>query len=811
MKDTIYCIILYIVFSIGYIFKAQEIPMELQNKQIVLLGEQTHGDGATFDAKVEIIKKLHRDFGFTIVLFESGLYDNFKANELYRSKKETISVYEQSVFPIWTNTQAFQNLLDYIEQYPEIKLLGFDCQESGLFQDYYFEDLKKLFQRNNVFISEKDYEILQETMAYDFPEYYLEKSKLQELFSLYDKVQSYLEQIPLSDDFSKIIRQTFKSVRAKVEYEIEYLKEKKIIVQNPRDDQMAKNFAFIAQLYPNEKCIGWGASFHFAKNTNTLEVTEITTSYLKNYLEQLKEITGHVEETYDKGLKQLKELKKAIPMGQILKEKFKDKLYTLAFTSYEGNYLGAHQMVFPQLIPPKNSFEVRMHQQGNNEKWIDLNRSNFSENYYSSLLGYIPLFSDWKLNFDGIYYIPQMYPPELKNYSETYTEESKHNTFKITGKIVDKELQTPIAFADVYYAHNNKSLTTNEEGVFSIANSDNLEEYLVFSAFSYQSDSIQLKNIKTENLEISLQYKEVNELSELVVESKNELSSKEILKRAKENLEQNYTHMPFNQNFYFGIRNYKSDSLRSFGDAYIKTYLDKGNTGSAHSYHHLFGEILQFKSDSKKRNKHEWVGVESLWTTMNRGIIINKANVLYRTSAYDLKKARIVNYEGKEVYLIDFMNHSPNAYNTGYGNPAPVQSKGKIYIDKPTYAILRYEHCVERKMSTKKKINYSFKRYHHIIQTFKEIESKYYQNLLRYSDKTEYYSQNEKQEYLGSTYVIKTLMSTDVETQNVEVLQRPIQELKMKNSHNYSQQFWEKHNFYLEEVIAPFVNCKELY
>jgi erythromycin esterase-like protein len=45
----------------------------LKNKRIVLLGEQTHGDGATFDEKVKIVKHLNNTLGFNTIVFESGL------------------------------------------------------------------------------------------------------------------------------------------------------------------------------------------------------------------------------------------------------------------------------------------------------------------------------------------------------------------------------------------------------------------------------------------------------------------------------------------------------------------------------------------------------------------------------------------------------------------------------------------------------------------------------------------------------------------------------------------------------------------
>jgi erythromycin esterase-like protein len=43
--------------------------------RIVLLGEETHGDGTAFVAKSRVVRFLHEQMGFDVLAFESGFYD----------------------------------------------------------------------------------------------------------------------------------------------------------------------------------------------------------------------------------------------------------------------------------------------------------------------------------------------------------------------------------------------------------------------------------------------------------------------------------------------------------------------------------------------------------------------------------------------------------------------------------------------------------------------------------------------------------------------------------------------------------------
>lgn len=115
----------------------------LKGVEIIALGENTHGLGEVFTAKAELVKFLHQELGFDLVLFESGFGDAALAWEQLDSlsTKEFTSVFSSNFY---YNSEEIENLVNYAKsQNAKLKLQGFDCQPQ---QNYLIKRMTEIVQ-----------------------------------------------------------------------------------------------------------------------------------------------------------------------------------------------------------------------------------------------------------------------------------------------------------------------------------------------------------------------------------------------------------------------------------------------------------------------------------------------------------------------------------------------------------------------------------------------------------------------------------------------------------------------------------------
>lgn len=138
----------------------------LKGVDIIALGENTHGLGEVFTAKVELVKFLHQELGFDMVLFESGYGDAALAWEQFDSlsSKAFTQVFSSNFY---YNTKEIEQLVSYAKaQNGSLSIQGFDCQPQ---QNYLIKRMIEIAQPvDSVFAKQVALEMRGFNMLYQF-------------------------------------------------------------------------------------------------------------------------------------------------------------------------------------------------------------------------------------------------------------------------------------------------------------------------------------------------------------------------------------------------------------------------------------------------------------------------------------------------------------------------------------------------------------------------------------------------------------------------------------------------------------------
>ncbi len=106
------------------------------DSRLVVLGEQSHGDGAVFYAKARLIKFLHQEMGFDVIAWESGMFDCREVDRaLHDPNVKMADIKSMGIFGIWTASAQVKPTLEYVRStlatdHP-METCGFDHQFSG--------------------------------------------------------------------------------------------------------------------------------------------------------------------------------------------------------------------------------------------------------------------------------------------------------------------------------------------------------------------------------------------------------------------------------------------------------------------------------------------------------------------------------------------------------------------------------------------------------------------------------------------------------------------------------------------------------
>lgn len=444
--------------------------------KVVLLGEQSHGDGAVFHAKTRLIKFLHQECGFDVLAFESGLYDCRKGWEQIVQGMPTAEAVSKSVFGIWTRSREFAPLISYLDAAKAtarpLELAGFDCQFTGAnSRDFLLSDLEAFLKSKQIDPSSIDawpefHSLFKSLVSGEYRKKAPKAAAEERFLKTLDEIRGKIPQDSSRERgfWGQLLVNI--GAEARGNFHIARIGQQNMKMEDSqyRDTRMGENIVWLSRLYyPNRKIIVWAASRHNAYALRDVETSNDSLTY--------------------KGF---------INMGDYVREGLGKSAYNLGFTSYQGRFgtwmYGSNALDKPSPV----SLETLFERTGFDQFILDFKEVSaggewLRDPWVARPFGYAEMTARWPHVFDGICFIKTMTPSDpvdevpgnavLLQYADAASCRGREILFRVRMKAemkeqsrgdiglrVDRENGKP----GFYKSHTHAPITANEWKTYEI-------------------------------------------------------------------------------------------------------------------------------------------------------------------------------------------------------------------------------------------------------------------------------------------------------------------------------------------------------